>query len=359
MQKKQRLTGIDLLRGIGIFAVVILHSDEGILVKPPIWTSITQFSGFAVPFFLATSFYLTIERLYSMACPYNLLPRMTRLLIPYGIWSIIYLLYKTIKYALKDDFGKLIEIFQDPLAIIFFGGAAFHLYFLPLLLAGTVTLKFTEFLIRRRVNINYLILLCILSLSAYQWLLMSKNSFILESNTAFQAIANQEFLENNPILRLFLGELAWIVRCLPYIFLATILHNQNIKEVWVNIIDRNVILCCAWFLILNIYGNLLLPESIYEVFRGYAALLAAISLSTKLKEHTIIANLGTCSFGMYLVHLLIVEALQTIATKMNFYSKPVSTVSLFVFAMFTFLVSWIVVFYINRQKSIAKLLFGT
>ena len=158
MEKKLRLTGIDLLRGIATYAVVILHSDEGIVVEPPGWAAVVQFSGFAVPFFLATSFYLATDRLYVSDRPSNLKLRLTRLLIPYGFWSIIYILQKIVKYALKNDFDKLLELFQDPIALIFFGGAAFHLYFLPLLLAGTFANQWAERLIKKKINIQYIVL---------------------------------------------------------------------------------------------------------------------------------------------------------------------------------------------------------
>lgn len=356
MEKKLRLTGIDLLRGIATYAVVILHSDEGITVEPPGWAAIVQFSSFAVPFFLATSFYLAIDRLYLSDRQYNLKLRLTRLLIPYGFWSIAYLLQKTIKYAIKNDFDKLLDLLQDPIALIFFGGAAFHLYFLPLLLAGTVANQWTERLIKNKINIQYLVLLAIVSLIAYELLLLSKNSFRLDLYTAFQELFKPSIIAENPLLRISLVELSWIMRCLTYIFMAMILTQPTIKKVWVKIISNNLIASIIVVLLLNIYGSFL-PESVYEVARGYAPLLIAVCLSTRLPHSSIIPNLGSCSFGIYLIHLFIVEILQSL-TKKIYYENQISTFSLLIFAGISFSISWIIVYYLSKQKTIAKLMFG-
>lgn len=358
MEKKPRLTGIDLFRGIAIYAVVILHSDEGIVVKPPVWTAISQFSGFAVPFFLATAFYLTTERIYVSDRPYNLKARLIRLLIPYGIWSIIYSLYKILKYTVKNDFDKLFSIFQDPVSIILFGDAAFHLYFLPLLVSGTILLKLTEGLIKRRTASKYLFILCALSLIIYQYLLGDNDGLTLNLNLFLPGVIDQDFLDNNPAVKIILIELYWAVRCLPYIFLAMILNHQNIKKKWLEFTKKYVIVCCTGFLVLNIYGGLIMPGAIYEVIRGYGALLVAIAISTKLKENAIVNNLSACSFGIYLLHLLVVEVLQSLQNKLYGDKEPISAIVLVAFSIIIFLISWALVFYLNKQKSIAKLLFG-
>ena len=65
MNKQPRSVGIDLLRGLAIYSVVILHADQGVRVLPESWAMIRQASTFAVPFFLATSFFLAANKLYA------------------------------------------------------------------------------------------------------------------------------------------------------------------------------------------------------------------------------------------------------------------------------------------------------
>lgn len=356
MEKKPRLTGIDLLRGIATYAVIILHSDEGIAIKPPGWAAIAQFASFAVPFFLATSFYLAIDRLYVSDRPSNLKLRLTRLLIPYSFWSLAYLVQKIVKYAIKNDFDELLDLFQDPVALVFFGGAAFHLYFLPLLLAGTVANQWAENLIKNRTNLKYIVVFAAVSLICYELLLVSNNSFRLDLNTAFQTLFNQSILSSNPWLRIFLVEASWVIRCLPYIFIAMILTQPDIKKIWVKLLNKNILISLMFVLLLNTFGYFL-PASIYEICRGYAPLLIAICFSSILAKNPIISSLGTCSFGIYLVHLFVVEISQSLLKKI-YPDEGLSSLSLLVLAGFSFCISWIIVYYLSKQKLAAKLMFG-
>ena len=357
MEKKPRLIGIDLLRGIATFAVTILHSDEGLTVVPPGWGAIVEFSSFAVPFFLATSFYLAIDRLYVSDRQSNLRSRLTRLLIPYGFWSGAYLLQKIAKYAIKNDFDKLLDLLQDPVALIFFGGAAFHLYFIPLLLAGIFANQWAERLIKNKINFQYIVLLGIASLIAYELLLVSNNAFRLDLSTAFQASIKPSIIDTNPLLRILLVELAWVLRCLPYIFIAMILTKPNIKAAWLKLISSNIIVSIFIVILLNIYGNFL-PKSIYEIIIGYTPLLVAVCISAKLPNSPTISNLGFCSFGIYLIHLFVVETLQSLIKKI-LPEDQISTFSLLLLAGISFFVSWALVYYLSKRKKLAKLMFGT
>lgn len=359
MDKKQRLTGIDLLRGLAIYAVVILHSDEGILFEPIGWAAILQFSSFAVPFFLATSFYLIFNKISISGSQFTWKSRLTRLLIPYGIWSLVYIIQKSIKYLVKHENDKLVHLFQDPVSMIFFGGAAFHLYFLPLLLSGTLLIKFAYSLFQKRFMLQNLMIFFLISTIVYEVLLLSGNSFQIGSSIAFQKFLESAPIKQNLIIRIFLDELALLIRCLPYIFMAMILNNKSISKKISQFNTSSTIVLFLIFVTVNFYGNLFIPEALYEVGRGYTTLLFAISLSTNLKENHIIANLGSCSFGIYLIHLLVVEVFQSIEKRIyDMTDIQVSVFSLLTFSIVSFIISWMATYLLMKNKSISKVMFG-
>ncbi|XGV94363.1 MAG: acyltransferase family protein (plasmid) [Leptolyngbya sp. BL-A-14] len=358
MDKRQRLVGIDLLRGLAIYGVVILHTDQGIQLLPDAWLMIRQFAAFAVPFFLATSFYLTANKLYA-GKPYRLSSRFTRLFVPYAFWSAFYLLYRFLKYLAIHELSRAIQLVHDPISIAFFGGAAFHLYFLPLLLTGTLLMKLGEWLIQKQASLRLLVTLTFISFWVYEIVLGTGNMVDISAGLAFQPFLN--FIvstgNQNQILRVLLVEFAWAIRCLPYVLFAIVLTHPKVTpylKAWIN---HALPIWLLAFLIINFLGNQLLPDAVHDVSRGFTALLLALSLSDHLQENSIVQNLGFCSLGIYLIHLLFVETAQTIWVRLNpGHINQVSTLTLFAVSVVIFLVSWGAVILLLRYKPIAKVL---
>ncbi|MGL5082246.1 MAG: acyltransferase family protein [Microcoleaceae cyanobacterium] len=364
MKEKQRLTGIDLFRGLATYGVVILHVDANIRVYPPGWEQIRLLFAFAVPFFLATSFYLATSKLYTSSQPYQLRPRLSRLLIPYLFWTFFYLLYKVVKYSLNRELDQLQAVFQDPVAILFFGGAAFHLYFLPLIATGTLLLKVSEYLIYRKVKLTLLVCFFILSLAIYQLISATGNSFQYDQNVAFESLTDlispSGNLVNNPLVRIVLVALSWIIRCLPYIFAAMILNHPSNKVNFSSAKSDHIVIALLVFLGVNLWGVTLFPAAIVEILQGYSALLLALLISRDLQEHPILKSLGLCSFGIYLLHLVFVEGFQIICQRVYpSYTTHISTLFLLLIAMVIFIMSWSVTSFLVQKKLISKLIFGT
>lgn len=359
--RKQRLTGVDLLRGVAVYAVAVLHSGDAIPATTGWAGKLIEFSAFAVPFFLAASFYFAVDKLYNNGVQTSLKSRLTRLLIPYCFWSIVYLIYKVIKYSIADKTDALVKIFQDPVNLVFFGGAAFHLYFLPLLFLGTVLLRFANLLVVKQIKPKVLILLFIVSISIYELVLASGNAFRIGSGVAFQGLLESAWLNENLVLRLLLVGFAWAIRCLPYILLAMLLTHPAIeKKSFLRFDGKSTLILFIAFLVINISGGELLPEAMREILRGYISLLFSISLSKILKENHFINNIGLCSFGIYLIHLMAIETFKIIANKI--YPDMVSQVSiltLLTFSIVGFITSWAATAFLIKKKAVAKLMFGT
>lgn len=362
MENKQRLTGIDLFRGIAVYAVAILHSGNGLPVTTVGAEILSHLSGFAVPFFLATSFYLAISKLYNYRSKYFLNTRLARLLIPYCIWSVVYLVYKGFKYWISNKPEQLDKVLQDPVSLIFLGGTGYHLYFIPLLLAGTLLVKVAEYLIRKQIKLKTLFILVAASVFAYEVLLLSGNSFHIGPKVAFEGLLGLVLPNgnSNPLLRLALVEVAWICRCLPYIFMAMLLSYISIEKQLLKLNCKYTAFLFAIFFVINAFSSEFIPESIYELARGYLCLIFAIVLSNNLRENYVITNLGLCSFGIYLMHLIVIELLKILANRMYpAMLNEVSVLSLLMFATPSFLLSWLATsLLICKQKSASKLVVG-
>jgi peptidoglycan/LPS O-acetylase OafA/YrhL len=361
MDRQQRLIGIDLFRGLAVLAVAILHVvDGGSIDSIAGWRQITDFAMFAVPFFLALSFYLAINKLYRSSQPYPLRSRLVRLLVPYGIWSSVYLLYKIAKYCASGEMSRLVDLVGDPLSLICFGTAAFHLYFLPLLAIGSVLIKSSEWAILKKISWRKLTLFCLINLLIYEALLNSGNEYQLSTSQAFQPLLKTVFpTENsNPLLRLILVLAAWMIRCTPYILISTIIAHPSSTKFIQNLTSKLPWLWLFIFIGLNLSVTQFLPRSIAEFTCGYSALLAAISISSILKYNYWIESLGTCSFGIYFIHLLIIEIFQSIAKRIYpNYIYHNSNVGLVLMAIVVVVISWLITLLLMKNQKLSEVIF--
>jgi peptidoglycan/LPS O-acetylase OafA/YrhL len=358
-----RLSGIDILRGVAIFAVAVLHSGNGEPANDSLARTLEHMSGFAVPFFLATSFYLATQTFYTRTKPYSLWTRLKRLLIPYAIWSLIYLLFAALKHGISREFGGVDQILQDPIGIFFFGGAAYHLYFIPILLVGTLLFKGIYSIRKRYFTVKLLFLFLLLSLILYEIILRSGNTFALGSNVAFQVLSNTLGLDiqQNSLLRVIGVAFAWMLRCLPYIAMALLLRHPSIQIKFSVQNVLSIFLICLGFFMINGWGDQVLPASLYELARGYTALIFAIALSAILPDSKQIQNLGLCSFGIYLMHLIWVEVFKSILGKLYpGLLADVTVLSLLTFSSLAWITSWMITAWLMHRKGLVpKILFGT
>jgi len=359
MDKKQRLTGVDLLRGIAVFAVASVHVGDPHNTSTTFWAQEFQsFCGFAVPFFLAASFYFAINKLYTSKSHYSLGLRAKRLLLPYAFWSLIYLLVRSVKFLILHQHDELNKLYADPIALVFFGGAAIPLYFLPLLFIGSSLIIVAEYLLKKQVKLIVIFSLFILSVILYQLNIVSGNSFQLLPHIAFQ-----NFLPDGnktPVVRILLVELSWIVRCMPYIFMAMLLNYCFLKIEVLQVKNQFMTVgSFVIFIIFNTVSQSFLPGAITEICIAYSSLLFALSISNFLKENIVIKNLGQCSFGIYLIHYVFVQVLVSVAGKIYpSFLEQKSILYILIFATPAFFLGWIATYFLSKKRWSAKLMFG-
>jgi peptidoglycan/LPS O-acetylase OafA/YrhL len=366
MNKKQRLSGIDLCRGLAAYAVILVHSgDETWGVPVGQWaTEFRLFFYFAVPFFLATSFYFMTRKVDSQVLTWEFWTlKFQRIVVPCIVWSLIYLVARSLLFLLSNQPERLQELYQDPVAIAFLGGASYHLYFLPLLFVGGFSLLITYALIKQRVKITGIIFCLIASLLIYELNLDSNNAFQLGSYIAFSDILNSLFDGGvkYQLVRIGLVYLSFLIRCLPYLFIAVFLHyifaDCNLKKLQKT---SAIYACLSVFLLANANRISLISNALNEMIIAYSLLAFGISWADRLNDSKIIKNLGFCSFGIYLIHPLSMNVVKILISKITpQLTEQVTITSILVISLSSFLLSWWSVNILYKSNWLARYLFGT
>ena len=349
------------MRGIAAYAVILVHSGDatwGLKIDPAAENFRLLFY-FAVPFFLATSFYLMVNKPKITVSQKFWRSRIERILIPYGVWTIVYILLKLAVFPLTNQTDQIASTLKDIWGIALFGGASYHLYFLPLLFTGSFLIFLARKLQRKQIGIKTLSCLFLFSLAVYQILFWTGNSFYPGVNTAFSSLL--QFFPTDSfsyaIARILFVWLAWSIRCLPYLLASLIYVRVNFSP-----LERQsryiVFFWLLIFLLVNI-GNFVLPSALWEILVSFSMLNLAIVLSFYLEENKLIISLGRCSFGIYLVHPLIKSMIEiSINTSLPAVVQSVSIASIAVYSIPTFILSWYVVSVGMHNKLVAKYMFG-
>ncbi|MDU2066852.1 MAG: acyltransferase [Sporomusaceae bacterium] len=133
---KQRILSVEYIRGIAMLGVVGIHTGAYSLTNPKVniqlFALLEIVSRFSVPiFFFVSAFGLFWAQ--NLTAPFSygeyLRKRAKTVLIPYLVWSCLYLLHST--YLTGDtSFWRPRELFDT----LFFGLASYQLYFLVILL---------------------------------------------------------------------------------------------------------------------------------------------------------------------------------------------------------------------------------
>lgn len=361
----QKFLGIELCRGLAAYAVILVHSGDenwGIPIDPNAIDFRLHFY-FGVPFFLALAFYFLTAKPEIAYSAKFWRSRVERILVPYTIWSAIFLISRVIVFTVTNRVDRLQQLLQDPLSIIFFGGASYHLYFLALLFAGTLLVFLMPLLEKLQMNKYVLFSLSVLSICLYHALEASGNSFQLGANVAFQNLISSLQLDDRhvPVLRLVSVAFAWTIKCLPYFFIGLVL-NRYYRSVEISN-DRVVIIGLSLlFFIINRFGSLLLPGAVVEISLAYILLLLSICLSAYINSnivHKLAINIGACSFGIYLIHPFTMNVAKFLVSKAISpeLTSSISIASMLVLSLTCFFTSWLAI-YLTIDKPIAKHLLG-
>ena len=144
---KNRLTFVDVAKGIGILCVVALHSSNrssrafSTHGDAEWWTLfvINRLMAFAVPMFLSISAFLWARSQARKATDSEgTWKRFVAILHPYLVWSLIFLILRvTLERTPGEDLSKVLGPADLAISLVW-GKAAFHLYFMSVLLQAAL-----------------------------------------------------------------------------------------------------------------------------------------------------------------------------------------------------------------------------
>jgi peptidoglycan/LPS O-acetylase OafA/YrhL len=362
---KQRLSGIELFRGIAAYAIVLVHSGDETIGLPISQAAISLrlFFYFAVPFFFAASFYLLVSKP-EIDSPKKLwASRIKRIIIPYMVWTVIYSLFRLVFFLKSHQMDRFWNLLSDPLGAMFLGNASYQLYFLPLLFTGTFLVLIPKYV--RRIRTDYIItsLLAILSLISYHWLVNSGNSFRLNPNISFAGLSQSIGwnLNSFPPLRWLLVQISWILNCLPYLFLGILMVPLcNQLNEW-KLRDRLITAFLCGVIFITSSPAILpdIPGVLKDILQAHCLLVLSILLSSYIKSSWFVESIGACSFGIYLIHPFLMLGVKGVLAKaIPALSNEVSVRSILVVSIGSFLSSWIAVVLMMKNKWIAKYMLG-
>ncbi len=365
--KKPKLLGIEFIRGVSTYAVILVHSGDetwGLSIDNTA-INFRLFFYFAVPFFLAAAFYFMTA---NPAISYSVKfwrSRVDRILVPYIIWSTIFFISRIIIFTVNHKTERLNQFFQDPLSIIFLGGASYHLYFLPLLLTGTLLVLLMPLLERLKITSLGLLAIAMFSIYFYNLLEISGNGFQLgEPSNAFENLTSNLNIdiEQYPWLRLILVESAWTIKCLPYFAIALILNKLRLDRKLLNAKSPAILSLAILVILCNTTGKMFLPVGLSELLLAFTLLLFSIVISRYFINNTVsslVSSIGKCSFGVYLIHPFVMYLVKPIVSKIvPDLVTTISISSMLALSILSFSISWGIIAYLTKNKPISKYLFG-
>lgn len=312
---------IDYVRLISAFGVILIHLAPSSLNAEIITR---YFEIGAVPFFLVTSLYL----FQSKAARFDEI-NFSRILIPYASWSAIYLISRAIKNLLTHT-----KLDCDWFAIVFLGGSAVQLYFLPLLLCFLIIASAIDTLFADReckTSVKFLAILSII-------LLFAASSFL--EGSSYLGFGNNFF----PMA------LQYIVFSKAILTLTPCLIKMRNQVFFCGVASAPALLFLG--VESKIFSNGLVSLLLVSIIL-IACLMCPVYTVSKVKKSVLSAT-----YGIYLCHHLFVEIIEFALDKSSLTYSPYSISSKLIVAFIVIILSTLFVLLIRRWEILAFLLLG-
>lgn len=314
---KTRLYEMDMLRGIAIIGVILIHITavtfhESQGVSEAFLIAVNQISRFAVPVFLFLSgLGLAISNRSEEGYFHFLWRRISKIVPLYLIWTTVYLLFKSIFEPVS---------FMVILKGILTGETFYHLYYVPLIILFYILYPFVKRVATSNVAMLLILILTITSQLSSEWLGLE--------------------IANNP-----LNLLNWCIYFPSGIWFASHLDDiKNKLRTYSNLISVGLVLACVGivtetFIYLNFGSNFANSStSMRPSVILYTFIFIGFMMVREWKENMLFTNiekLSRLSYGIYLSHALILTVwVKLVEISGVQISAILFTISSFIFVLF-------------------------
>jgi surface polysaccharide O-acyltransferase-like enzyme len=296
-QQKQFIYWLDLVRVAAIFLVILGHVSGELTFK---WGEISNgqwmianiygsFARISVPLFFMVSGYLLLPRSESLRSFYT--KRMTKVLIPFVVWSLIYLLWYCAGHTCTPNLVWDLLLVQ---------GTYYHLWFLYSLVSIYLILPVLRLMFRPDTDKKILWYLMGLWLVFQPGLAIANRFWDFKINIGVQLTGFVCFF----ILGYLLGEM---ILSKPGIILSVVIAMLGISVT----IAGTYLLTLSSGQFDSFFYDLV---SMNVILASGAAFILVRKISeakifTSPRIHSVSRSLASSSFGIYLIHVLVIEVL--------------------------------------------------
>ena len=291
----------DVLRALAVFAVIILHTASDYIehygeISNSDWWAANVYNGlvrFCVPMFVVLSgaFLLRPDR--TITIRELLLKRLPKLVIPLICWSIIYILFTTI------DYGEPLSSIniKEQIKVFYSGPVAYHLWFLYMLTGVYLAWPVINVYIKAATEKNILYFLTL-------WFLINS---VLGITTIFTG------LETSVEVNIFTGYIGYFLLgyyLINFTFSKSILNTVYLLGVAgfaISIVTPYVCNKMGFARTDDIIATDFTPDVVLCVTALFLRFKNNIKGSGQNIFGKIISQLSDCAFGIYLVHVLVIE----------------------------------------------------
>ena len=341
MKNKERVIYLDLLRILAIFAVILLHVNASVFVVAPLdlnW----QFSNiygtivrFCVPALIMISGIFLLDKNIDTKKLYT--HNIARLLVAYLVWCFIYALYRS-----GNPFSVEVFAYIKAVAINFLNHN-YHLWFMPVIIGLYIATPLIRAIVQGdngKRNVEYLLILFL----GFKIVIQTICSVVVIFFPGGELISTSISRFQPPIISGFIGYYVlgyYLYKYNPFKNKEKLTYILAFIGIIVGIISTYLISTTLQSANTVLYDYFSLPTFLLTI--GLFTFFQTYISKFKFSKKQIISKISNLTFGIYLVHALIITLVFEYLVEPNSFSAalsiPLLTTVVFVISL---LIAWLI-----------------